>query len=107
MVKATQVPDLKGNDPVKEYMMAAAERICATMKDGFLPFVPHLLPGIFEKLTLEPSDASSKVDDLEEGDEVNLALVTRNGQIQVMVMNTTEMQDLQHALECVQTFVEE
>merc|ERR1712216_913066 len=61
MVKATQVPDLPRNDPVKEYMMAASERICQTMKGDFLPFVPHLLPGIFEKLTLEPSNASEKV----------------------------------------------
>jgi hypothetical protein len=107
MVKATQVPDMKANDPVKEYMLAASERICSTMKQDFLPFVPHLLPGIFEKLTLEPSEASANIDNLEEGDEVNLALVTRNGQIQVMVMNTAEMEDLQHALECLHTFVEE
>merc|ERR1719160_1425953 len=107
MVKATQMPDMKQNDPVKEYMLAASERICQTMKEDFLPFVPHLLPGIFEKLTLEPSEASKNMENLEEGDEVNLALVTRNGQIQVMVMNTAEMQDLQHALECVHTFVEE
>eukprot|EP00746_Dinoflagellata_sp_MGD_P162698 gnl/MRDRNA2_/MRDRNA2_90374_c0_seq1.p1 gnl/MRDRNA2_/MRDRNA2_90374_c0~~gnl/MRDRNA2_/MRDRNA2_90374_c0_seq1.p1 ORF type:complete len:1144 (-),score=262.67 gnl/MRDRNA2_/MRDRNA2_90374_c0_seq1:112-3543(-) len=107
MVKATQMPDMKASDPVKEYMLAASERICSTMKGDFVPFVPHLLPGIFEKLTLEPSEASANIDNLEEGDEVNLALVTRNGQIQVMVMNTAEMEDLQHALECVHTFVEE
>lgn len=109
MIAATKVPDLPSNDPVKEYMMAAAERICATMKSDFVPFVPHLLPGIFEKLTLCPKEVNSgnAADGLEEGDEINLALVTQNGQVKVMLMNTSEMEDLRHALECVHTFADE
>merc|ERR1719461_2165776 len=50
MVQATQVPDLPKDDPVKEYMMSACERICGALKEDFLPFVPHVLPGVLEKL---------------------------------------------------------
>merc|ERR1719506_2183955 len=56
MIKATQVPNLPSNDPVKEYMMAAAERICAVMKEDFVPILPYILPGILEKFTLSPKD---------------------------------------------------
>jgi hypothetical protein len=81
MIQATQVPNLPSNDPVKEYMMAATERICATMKEDFMPFVPHILPGVLEKLTLAPREFNDELntDDLEEGAEVNLSFSQENG----------------------------
>eukprot|EP00927_Polykrikos_kofoidii_P014399 TRINITY_DN16301_c1_g1_i1.p1 TRINITY_DN16301_c1_g1~~TRINITY_DN16301_c1_g1_i1.p1 ORF type:complete len:1112 (-),score=279.80 TRINITY_DN16301_c1_g1_i1:109-3444(-) len=109
MLAATQVPNLPSSDPVKEYMMAAAERICSTMKADFLPFVPHILPGILEKLTLSAKAFNSEsIEDLEEDAEVNLSFVkTEDGQTKIMIMNTSEMEDLQNALSCVHTFIEE
>jgi len=108
MIAATKTPNVKGDDPVKEYMMAASERICATMKEDFLPFVPHILPGVLEKLTLAPKEfnADTNGDDLSAGTEVNLTLTKENGKIKVLIMNTSDMEDLQNALECLHTFVE-
>jgi len=107
MVKATQVPNLPSNDPVKEYMMAAAERICSTMKEDFLPFVPHILPGVLEKLTLAPREFDADNNDLLEGAEVNLTLTQENGKMKFLLMYSSEMQDLKAALECLHTFVDE
>jgi len=106
MIQATQVPDLPKDDPVLEYMMAAAERICSTMKEDFLPFVPHLLPLILTKFALTPTEYHGGLDGLNDAD-VSLALVpTDDGEAKVMVMNSSEMEDLKHAIECVHTFVE-
>mmetsp|Transcript_99141 Transcript_99141/g.280086 ORF Transcript_99141/g.280086 Transcript_99141/m.280086 type:complete len:1111 (+) Transcript_99141:101-3433(+) len=108
MIQATQVPNLPSNDPVKEYMLAAAERICTTMKGDFLPFVPHILPGILEKLALAPKEYNERVKDgLDEDEEVNLTLLEQDGQLKVLIMGTSEMEDLQNALSCVHTFVKE
>merc|ERR1719161_356794 len=80
MIQATSAGDLAKDDPVKEYMLAAAERICATMKAAFLPFVPHILPFIFDRLTLAPKEVGAAIDDdVEEGGEINIALVTQDG----------------------------
>jgi len=108
MIQATQVPNLPSNDPVKEYMLEASQRICATMKGDFLPFVPQILPGVLEKLTLAPQEYSPAVAE-RFGDDaaVNLTLAQEGGQVKVLVMCTSEMEDLQNALGCVHTFVQE
>merc|ERR1712159_695607 len=72
MIQATQVPNLPADDPVKEYMLNSAQRICATMKGEFLPFIPHILPGIFEKLAVKPEEISATTADDNEEKELNL-----------------------------------
>jgi len=106
MIQATQVPNLPQNDPVKEYMMAASERICATMKNDFLPFIPHILPGVLEKLTLSPKEFTGG-EQFDEDSEVNLTLMQENGKVKIMIMYSSDIQDLKAALECIHTFVEE
>jgi len=107
MIEATKIPNLPNNDPVKEYMMAASERICSTLKEDFLPFVSHILPGVLEKFTLAPREFAAGADDIGDDDEVNLTMIRENGKIKVMIMYSSEIQDLKGALECVHTFVEE
>eukprot|EP00933_Yihiella_yeosuensis_P042171 TRINITY_DN3669_c0_g4_i1.p1 TRINITY_DN3669_c0_g4~~TRINITY_DN3669_c0_g4_i1.p1 ORF type:complete len:1118 (+),score=297.78 TRINITY_DN3669_c0_g4_i1:93-3446(+) len=108
MIQATKMPNLPNNDPVKEYMMAAAERICGTMKADFVPFIPHILPLVIEKFKLAPREYTGEADGFADNDEVNLTLMpTEDGQVKVMIMYSSELQDLKAALECVHTFVEE
>jgi hypothetical protein len=110
MIKATQVPNLPSNDPVKEYMMAASQRICAVMKEDFVPMIPHILPGILEKFTLAPKDFQTEVaaGDLDEDSEVTLTMTKLpDGQVKFLFMSTSDMEDLLCALQCVHTFVEE
>lgn len=106
MIQATQVPDLPRDDPVLEYMMAASERICSTLKEDFLPFIPHLLPGILTKLAVAPKEFTGG-DGIDDADTC-LAIVPSDdgGEAKIMVMSSSELEDLQHAIECVHTFVE-
>mmetsp|Transcript_70822 Transcript_70822/g.122647 ORF Transcript_70822/g.122647 Transcript_70822/m.122647 type:complete len:1132 (-) Transcript_70822:180-3575(-) len=108
MIAATKVPNLPNNDPVKEYMLAASERICATMKEDFLPFIPHILPGVLEKFKFSPKEFNSDMGgEFQEGDEINLSVVEENGKVKILVISTSETEDLKNALSCVHTFVEE
>merc|ERR1719162_546157 len=105
MIKATQVPNLRSDDPVKEYMLAASSRICSVMKEEFLPMIPHILPGILDKFTLAPKDLANR-DDLQgqslEDTEVTLTMTkTADGQIKFLFMSTSEVEELNKALECV------
>eukprot|EP00405_Crypthecodinium_cohnii_P009370 CAMPEP_0206433370 /NCGR_PEP_ID=MMETSP0324_2-20121206/8490_1 /ASSEMBLY_ACC=CAM_ASM_000836 /TAXON_ID=2866 /ORGANISM="Crypthecodinium cohnii, Strain Seligo" /LENGTH=1119 /DNA_ID=CAMNT_0053899617 /DNA_START=37 /DNA_END=3396 /DNA_ORIENTATION=- len=106
MVKASQVPNLPANDPVQEYTMSAAERICMTLKEDFLPFVPRLLPGILAKFNASPKDLSS-LEDGEIGKDLEIGMLQEGGEQKYVLMRSSELQDLQGALECVQTFVEQ
>jgi hypothetical protein len=109
MIQSTQVPGLPSNDPVKEYMLAASERICGVMKEDFLPLVQHILPGILEKFSLAPKEFdTNKVDEGDFEGEVNLMLERgEDGKVKVVLMSSSELEDIQNALSCVHTFVEE
>jgi len=111
MIKATQVPNLRSDDPVKEYMLAASSRICSVMKEEFLPMVPHILPGILEKFKLAPKDLADR-DQLKgsslEDTEVTLTMTRGpDGQVKFLFMSTSEVEELHEALDCVHQFIEE
>merc|ERR1719281_1972823 len=106
MIQATQVPNLPDTDPVKEYMLSSAERICSTMKSEFLPFVPHILPGIFEKLAVRPEEISATAV-VEDDDDKEVNMVQINGETKFVAMSTSAAEDLQNALQCIKTFVTE
>lgn len=109
MIQATQVPGLPADDPVKEYMLAAAERICSTMKADFVPYVQYFLPGVLEKLSLSPKEfgTDGAFEGLGEGTEVNLTITRVDGKPKVLMMTTSEVEDMHNALDCLHTFVEE
>jgi len=107
MMTATSAPGLPNNDPVKEYMMAASERICQTMKADFLPFVGPLLPFVLQKLAVTPKNIGVQgAADLADGAAVNLMLINSAGgkTTQVLAISTSEMDDLKNAVDCLHTF---
>merc|ERR1719265_2687824 len=88
MIQATQVPNLPADDPVKEYMLSSAERICMTMKGDFLPFVTTILPFTFEKLAVQPAEVSAeKVFEDDDNQEVNMVQI--NGVTKFVAMSTS------------------
>eukprot|EP00928_Gymnodinium_smaydae_P039658 TRINITY_DN27044_c0_g6_i1.p1 TRINITY_DN27044_c0_g6~~TRINITY_DN27044_c0_g6_i1.p1 ORF type:complete len:530 (+),score=103.21 TRINITY_DN27044_c0_g6_i1:69-1658(+) len=106
MVRASAIPDLPKDDPIQEYVMSAAERICSTLREDFLPFLPHLLPGILAKLALSPKEYDASPENLEDG-HVSLEVVAgADGEPRVLVISSSELEDVQHAIECIHTFVE-
>ena len=84
MVQATQIPNLPASDPVLEYMMSASERICATMKGDFLPFVPHLLPLILQRVKFDPKvydHSSTDADAYEENEGLSVVWSGLSGNV--------------------------
>merc|ERR1719460_1950506 len=77
MVQATQAPNLAKDDPVYEYIMAAAERFCFVLKEDFARFLPHLLPLILEKLKFQPKECSGDARDVKGDDDVNVSIVKK------------------------------
>jgi len=88
LVQAASSPNLPKDDPVQEYLVIASERICTTLGADFAPFVPHLLPFVLSKVTCVSEDLSKQQNE------------------QVLLMNTSEIEDLQNALSCTYTFAE-
>eukprot|EP00405_Crypthecodinium_cohnii_P024155 CAMPEP_0206488576 /NCGR_PEP_ID=MMETSP0324_2-20121206/42530_1 /ASSEMBLY_ACC=CAM_ASM_000836 /TAXON_ID=2866 /ORGANISM="Crypthecodinium cohnii, Strain Seligo" /LENGTH=1115 /DNA_ID=CAMNT_0053967697 /DNA_START=95 /DNA_END=3442 /DNA_ORIENTATION=- len=109
MIKATNVPDLTSNDPIMEYMMQASQRICFVMKGAFLPFLPHILPLVLKKFTLAPKEYSKEtMQSIKDDEEVSLTVQQgEDGKVKVILMSTSELEDLKGAIGCVHTFVEE
>lgn len=81
MFEMMKVPDDE-NDPEqlqREYIKEASERICKCMKEDFKPFLPMLLPTIFQSLKVEseaqPAPAASNpmtnADDSDEDTYIN------------------------------------
>lgn len=109
MLGAAQVAGLPKDDPIGEYTMAACERICSTMKEDFLPYLPSLLPVVLKRLALAGKEcldieAALSLDHVDE--DASFALVPgENGESKVVVMSSSELEDLQHAIECVRSFV--
>lgn len=86
--------------------MAAAGRICSTLKEDFVRFLPHLLPHVLGKLKQAPQEYTQDAVPDDDAD-VSLAVVPGdNGEATVLVMSTSELEDLGHAVECVRTFAE-
>jgi len=80
------------------------------LKADFLPFLEWVLPGILEKLKFFPKelDNPEAVEAIRDDAEVSLAVWrTEEGELKMMVMNSSELEDVQHALECILVFVRE
>ena len=86
-------------------MMAVTEPICPRVKHEFLPFLPHLIPAVLNKSVLSPrkyDERSAPTD----GDDLSVAVVPGgDGEAVIMVLNFSEVEDFQHAVECVHTFL--
>ncbi|KAF7456420.1 putative karyopherin beta [Cryptosporidium felis] len=52
---------LKGDDPLKEYLQEALQRMCRILKQDFVPYLPHLLPGIFAVLETKEDSLAKKL----------------------------------------------
>lgn len=90
--------------------MAAYERICSSIKADFLPFVPHILPDILAKFTLAPQEWGNSDSNNICADEREAQLTFKqgpDGQIKVLVMHSSDIDDLSNALDCIHTIVEE
>mmetsp|Transcript_62529 Transcript_62529/g.167479 ORF Transcript_62529/g.167479 Transcript_62529/m.167479 type:complete len:1100 (+) Transcript_62529:67-3366(+) len=97
------------DDPVKEYALSAAERICITLKEDFKPFVPAFLPFILDKLSITPVQLESTAGVSE---DMTLTLMVTGeannaSSVKLYGLKTSEMEDMKNAAECLHTFVDQ
>merc|ERR1712032_564244 len=106
MAQLTKAEGVPKNDPVQEYIMSAAQRICSTMKEDFSPFLPDLLPLILGKFAFTPKLVRGEADIENNDDDVSLAIVHEGGEAKMLAMSSSEMEELESALRCIYTFAE-
>jgi hypothetical protein len=102
--------NLTDEDVATEYILTAAESICATLKAEFAPFVPTVLPIVLKKLVADPVDLNSGEIDLDEATDTQLTITvttTAEGEQKVLGLKTTQIEDMQSALSLIKTMVDQ
>ncbi|CUV07313.1 unnamed protein product [Cryptosporidium hominis] len=102
---------LKGDDPLKEYLQEALQRMCRIMKQDFVPYLPHLLPGIFNILETREDSLATKLlnsndsssDEVDKSDGGSLGMLSAHDFIG---MRTSLVLDMESSLDILNTFIE-
>ncbi|KAK6590573.1 karyopherin beta [Cryptosporidium xiaoi] len=103
---------LKGDDPLKEYLQEALQRMCRIMKQDFVPYLPHLLPGIFtiletreDTLTAQllNSGGSNSEIDIEKNEGNTFGMLSARDFIG---MRTSLVLDMESSLDILITFID-
>ena len=69
-IQAVQAQGLEPDDPFASYMLQAGARVCTTLGQDFIPFLPIVMPAMLEAAQLEPDVTVLEGSDAEgEGDE--------------------------------------
>merc|ERR1719384_1219500 len=96
---------LQADDLQKEYLKEAFERICKCLKNDFAPFLPHLLPGIFNSLKLEAEDAGA-VRPGAAGDEDEYITVS-TGEGKLVKVRSSKFEEMLQSAQLLNTYCEE
>mmetsp|Transcript_20916 Transcript_20916/g.45998 ORF Transcript_20916/g.45998 Transcript_20916/m.45998 type:complete len:1121 (+) Transcript_20916:89-3451(+) len=105
MLVAAAQPKEGEDDPIVEYCLSAAQRICQALKETFKPFVQKFLPLIFEKIKATPRELDGTVD--VEDMTCTMVLDDSRTQAKFVGIKTAELEDIQHCLDCLHTFTME
>jgi hypothetical protein len=91
------------DDVQKEYIKEACERIATCLKKDFAPFLPQLLPIIFENISLEKdTEATTNADD----DDPESITVER-GDGKLVKVKTSKFESMQQSVQLLKTFAVE
>jgi len=101
------------DDIQSDYIKQASERICKVLKRDFAPFLPNLLPSIFETLKLDQDTlaalaavAEGAGGDAEDGDDPTYMQAVIGGGKVVKVKNT-KFEEMQQAVQLLHTLCSE
>lgn len=67
MLVRTAAQNQEPDDPQAFYLMQAYARICRCLKQGFIPYLPHVMPSLLETARQKPD---IQVRELKEGEEI-------------------------------------
>ena len=78
-IQAVQANGLEPDDPFASYMVQAGARICTTLGQDFIQYLPIVMPQLLAAATLEPdvivADESEEEDDEESGADVETYMI--------------------------------
>merc|ERR1719321_1924651 len=110
MIEVSKSPAAPTDDVGKEYILTASQVICKTLKKEFAPMVPHILPMVVELLYITPTDINAGGIDLESQEQTQLTIsvvTTAEGETKVLGLKTSEIEDMNTALNFVKTMADE
>jgi hypothetical protein len=110
MIEVNKTTTGKEDDVGKEYILTASQVICKTLKKEFAPMVPHILPMVVELLYITPTDINAGGIDLESQEQTQLTIsvvTTAEGETKVLGLKTSEIEDMNTALNFVKTMADE
>ena len=92
ILRQIQDSQLEKKDSQRVYLLSAWQRICLLMKEEFAPYLPQILPGIFNMASLDPTMGVSGQDGLANLTDV-LREVTPATDLKGEEMNTNVVTD--------------
>ncbi|CAK0884201.1 unnamed protein product [Prorocentrum cordatum] len=93
---------LDTDDPQKSYIQEAAQRICRALREDFLPYLPHLLPGVYATLQMQPSEVLDP-DALDEEEDMTLSYLQSG---KAVGLRTSQIEDFRSAVQMLACFLE-
>lgn len=105
---------LEADDIQREYIKEASERICQCLKKDFAPFMPSLLPRIFQTIKLEevkedgqaaPKPVKATDDDSDDDDDDYVQVTTGEGKL--VQVKTSQLEDMVQSVQLLHTFITE
>eukprot|EP00184_Porphyridium_aerugineum_P000216 CAMPEP_0184696160 /NCGR_PEP_ID=MMETSP0313-20130426/3546_1 /TAXON_ID=2792 /ORGANISM="Porphyridium aerugineum, Strain SAG 1380-2" /LENGTH=1101 /DNA_ID=CAMNT_0027154733 /DNA_START=266 /DNA_END=3571 /DNA_ORIENTATION=- len=102
----TQGRGLDADDPQSFYLMQAYARICRCLQDGFVPFLPYVMPGLLEAASQQPEiEVMDALEDDDDEEEEGMETI-RIGDKRIWI-RTSALEDKATAVSMIACFVAE
>lgn len=95
----------EADDLQREYIVEAFERICKCLKGEFAPFLPSLLPGIYQGLRLDTEERAEALGKTKgDGDDEYITVSVGDGKL--VKVRTSAFQEILQSIQLLNTFCE-
>lgn len=91
---------MESDDPSREYIQEAFCRMCRTLKGEFMPYLPHLVPGVLEVLNVTPEVINEDHHEVEDMTIVSIADGKYTG------LKTSVIEEMIQAADLLTTFID-
>eukprot|EP00922_Rhytidocystis_sp_ex-Travisia-forbesii_P038038 GHVS01056648.1.p1 GENE.GHVS01056648.1~~GHVS01056648.1.p1 ORF type:complete len:623 (+),score=97.40 GHVS01056648.1:2240-4108(+) len=91
---------LEDDDPVKDYLQEAMGRMCKTMQQSFVPYLPSIVPNLLAVLHHSPNEIDQEE---EEEDDMTMVMVAGG---KCVGLKTSLIEEQERALDMLASFIE-
>lgn len=103
LLKTSQT--LESDDPQREYIHEASERICKCLKRDFAQFVPHLLPDVLKRLNIAELGQDASVAAGQDDEDDIITVNTGDGKL--VKVHSSKFEEIALSLKMLRTFCED